>query len=314
MTKVHTTEHTITATARPEHAYDVIADVTEWPHLFPPTVHAEEVERAGDEQVIRIWAFADGRVRDWRSRRWLDPAARRIRFRQEVSSPPVAFMGGEWIMRPAGERTEVVLTHEFGAIGDDEAQAEWIAKVVDHNSGQELESVRRNAERRAADERLVLTFDDSVVVAGPAAGVYDFVYRCADWPDRLPHVARLAVTEDEHGVQVMEMDTRSPEGDVHTTRSVRVCFPDERIVYKQTTTPKIMTAHTGQWLFRPVPEGVRAISRHTVVIDPDAVTDALGPDATVEDARAAVRHALGTNSLTTLNHAKEYVEQGRRLP
>lgn len=313
MTTVHT-EHSITATARPEHAYDVIADVSAWPHLFPPTVHAEEVERVGDEQVIRIWAFADGRVRDWRSRRWLDPTARRVRFRQEVSSPPVAFMGGEWIMRAAGERTEVVLTHDFGAIDDDPAQAEWITKVVDHNSGQELESVRRNAERLAADERLVLSFADSVVVAGPLGEIYDFVYRCKDWPDRLPHVARLEVTEDEQGVQVMEMDTRSPDGDVHTTKSVRVCFPDERIVYKQTTTPKIMTAHTGQWLFADSPDGVVATSRHTVVIDPDAVTDALGPNATVADARQAVRHALGANSLTTLRHAKAYVEQGQRRP
>ena len=312
MTRVHTTEHTITATARPEHAYDVIADVTAWPHLFPPTVHAEEVERTGAQQVIRIWAFADGQVRDWRSRRWLDPAAKRIRFRQEVSSPPVAFMGGEWIMRQSGDHTEVVLTHEFGAIGDDQAQAEWIAKVVDRNSGQELESVRRNAERMAADEQLVLSFADSVVVAGPLAEVYDFVYRCADWPARLPHVARLDVTEDEHGVQVMEMDTRSPDGDVHTTKSVRVCFPHERIVYKQTTTPKIMTAHTGQWLFEKSADGVLATSRHTVVIDPDVVPEVLGPDATVADARRAIRHALGTNSLTTLRCAKEYVETGHR--
>lgn len=311
MTRTHTVEHTITAAARPEHTYGVIADVAAWPHLFPPTVHAEEVERSGAEQVIRIWAFADGQVRDWTSRRWLDPVRGRIRFRQEVSPPPVAFMGGEWIMRPAGERTEVVLTHEFGALGDDPATAEWIGQVVDRNSGQELESVRRNAERMATDDRLVLTFDDAVVIAGPLVEVYDFVYRCADWPDRLPHVARLEVTENEQGVQVMEMDTRSPDGDVHTTASVRVCFPHDRIVYKQTTTPKIMTAHTGQWLFSEAADGVLATSRHTVVIDPTAVPAVLGPEGTVEGAREAIRRALGTNSLTTLRCAKAHVETGQ---
>lgn len=307
---MHRTEHTITVAARPEHAYDVIADVAAWPHLFPPTVHAEEVSRDGDEQVIRIWAFANGEVRSWTSRRWLDRAGMRIRFRQEVSSPPVASMGGEWIMRAAGDRTEVVLTHEFEAVDDDPAQVEWITKAIDRNSGQELESLRRTAERLAENDKLVVSFADTVVIAGELPEVYDFIYRCQDWPDRLPHVSRLDVAEDEPGVQVMEMDTRSPDGDVHTTKSVRVCFADDRIVYKQTMTPKIMTAHTGEWQFTRCPEGVLATSRHTVLIAPDAVTDVLGPQGTVDDARTAIRDALGTNSLTTLRRAKAYVENG----
>jgi ribosome-associated toxin RatA of RatAB toxin-antitoxin module len=307
---MHRTEHTITVAARPEHAYDVIADVSAWPHLFPPTVHAEEVRRDGDEQVIRIWAFANGEVRNWTSRRRLDRAGMRIRFRQEVSSPPVASMGGEWIMRPAGDRTEVVLTHDFDAVDDDPAQVEWITKAIDRNSGQELESLRRTAERLAGNDELVVSFADTVVIAGELPAVYDFIYRCQDWPDRLPHVSRLDVAEDEPGVQVMEMDTRSPDGDVHTTRSVRVCFADDRIVYKQTMTPKIMTAHTGEWRFARCPEGVLATSRHTVLIAPEAVTDVLGPGATIDRARGAIRNALGTNSVTTLRRAKAYVENG----
>jgi len=31
------------------------------------------------------------------------------------------------------------------------------------------------------------------------------------------------------------MDTVSPNGSAHTTKSYRVCFPHDRIVYKQTT-------------------------------------------------------------------------------
>ncbi|HEX5404362.1 MAG TPA: aromatase/cyclase [Pseudonocardiaceae bacterium] len=308
--QVHRTEHTITVAARPEHAYDVIADVSAWPHLFPPTVHAEEVSREGDEQVIRLWAFANGEVRSWTSRRWLDETGLRIRFRQEASSAPVASMGGEWIMRPSDGGTEVALLHDFTAVDDDPAQVEWITKAIDRNSGQELESLRQTAERLAGDDRLVVSFADSVVIDGKLPDVYDFIYRCQDWPDRLPHVSRLDVAEDDSGVQVMEMDTRSPDGDVHTTKSVRVCFADDRIVYKQTMTPKIMTAHTGEWQFAECDDGVLATSRHTVMIAADAVPDVLGPDRTVDDARGAIRTALGTNSLTTLRRAKAYVENG----
>jgi hypothetical protein len=45
-----------------------------------------------------------------------------------------------------------------------------------------------------------------------------------------------------------------------------------------------------------------------VVLRPEKVTELLGPDATVATARELVRHALGTNSLATLNIAKQTVE------
>jgi aromatase len=44
------------------------------------------------------------------------------------------------------------------------------------------------------------------------------------------------------------------------------------------------------------------------VINPDTVSQVLGPDAGVTEARAFVRDALGANSLATLEHAKRYAE------
>ena len=56
--------------------------------------------------------------------------------------------------------------------------------------------------------------------------------------ERLPHVARVVLTEDTPGLQFLEMDTRTKDGSTHTTKSVRVCFPDTRIAYKQITLPR----------------------------------------------------------------------------
>ena len=39
-----------------------------------------------------------------------------------------------------------------------------------------------------------------------------------------------------------------------------------------------------------------------------ALREALGAETSIEEARQKVRHALGTNSLTTLRHAKQHVE------
>lgn len=299
-TATTTTEHTITVAAPQDVVYGLIADVSRWPACFPPTVHAERISGGDAEEVIRIWAFANGEVRNWASRRWCDPGASRIRFRQEISSPPVASMGGQWSLTAApGGGTVVVLTHDFTTVGNDPAQVEWVRTAIDRNSTAELNAVRATTE--LADR--TITFEDSVLVQGNRDVVYDFVYRCQDWPDRLPHVARVDLREDAPGIQLMEMDTRSPDGDPHTTTSVRVCFAPDRIVYKQTVMPPVMSAHVGEWRFSTQADGVLATSRHTVVVDPDAA-----PAMSLGELKDRVRGALGANSRATLAHAKQHAE------
>jgi aromatase len=105
------------------------------------------------------------------------------------------------------------------------------------------------------------------------------------------------------------MDTRTKDGSVHTTRSVRVCQPHRRIVYKQVVLPALMTLHTGHWLIEERAAGQLSVtSRHTVRINTARIAEVLGADADLASARAFVRTALSGNSLATLNHAKTYAE------
>jgi aromatase len=159
-----------------------------------------------------------------------------------------------------------------------------------------------------------MSFEDSVRVNGPAELVYDFLYRVADWPQLVPHVSRLDLTEDQPGVQVMAMDTVTADGSTHTTESVRVCFPHaQRIVYKQTATPLLMSAHTGEWSVVPDETGVTVTSQHSVVLRPENIEPVLGPDADVQTARRYVREALGRNSGATLALAKKHAESAVRV-
>ncbi|WP_411081360.1 aromatase/cyclase [Streptomyces sp. cmx-18-6] len=308
------TEHTVTVSASPATVYALIADVSAWPQVFSPTVHVEVLEEApagGGEQHLRIWAIANEQVRTWTSRRTLDPVARTVVFRQVVSAHPVASMGGEWRIEPIEDgTTRVTLLHDFRAVDDDPAAEELIEQAVDRNSRAELTSLKNAAEQGPDRDELHFTFHDSVTIAGAAGDVYGFLDRADLWPERLPHVARLDLDEDEHGVQRMDMDTRSPDGSLHNTTSVRVCFEERHtIVYKQLKVPVAMSSHTGRWTIEPQGDGtVRATSWHTVALDPEGVRTALGPDSTLAEARALVRKALGTNSSTTLRHAKEYAE------
>ncbi|WP_328535164.1 aromatase/cyclase [Streptomyces sp. NBC_00344] len=310
--------HTITVAAAPETLYTLLADATRWPVDFRPTVHVEQLERPeqdGGSERIRIWALAGDTVKTWTSHRELDPQGLRITFRQEVSQPPVAAMSGAWRLTALADGgTEIALDHRYRAIDDDPATLAWIAGVTDRNSRAELANLKASAEQ--ADTRAAgrLTFEDTIMVeGGRSADAYAFLYEASRWPDRLPHVSRMDLTEDEEGVQTMEMDTITAAGDRHTTKSVRVCFDGERIVYKQTVLPPLLSAHTGQWRVRAVDGGVTITSEHTVVIDPAAVTSVLGDGASVAGALEFARNALTGNSRITLEHAKAFA-QGNLAP
>lgn len=305
-------EHEIKVLAPAEAVYQVIAEVSNWPQIFPPSVHVEYLERGEEKERIQIWATANGEAKTWTSRRVLDSKALRIEFRQEVSQPPVGAMGGAWVIEPISDGESLVrLLHDYRAVDDDPAKLDWIDKAVDRNSQAELAALKTNAELATKASELLLTFDDIVQIDGSAKDVYDFINEAQLWSERLPHVVRVSLREDTPGLQFLEMDTRTKDGSVHTTKSVRVAFPHTKIAYKQIQVPALMTLHTGHWLLAENSDGVAATSQHTVVINEANITKILGDEACVEDARTFVRTALSTNSLATLGHAKEYAESQR---
>jgi aromatase len=108
------------------------------------------------------------------------------------------------------------------------------------------------------------------------------------------------------------MDTCGADGSAHTSRLVRVCFPYESIVYKQTMLPELMSAHVGRWRVYPVAAGVRVTAHQTVMIRPDKLGQLVGPNGTFERAGELIRRALGKNTLLTMAHAKHAVEGRRR--
>jgi aromatase len=304
-------EHEIAISAPAAAVYQLIADVGNWPRIYPPTVHVDRTPLGEREERIRIWATANDEFTTWTSLRTLDPDALRITFRQEVSSPPVASMAGTWIIEALSPgESRVRLLHEFRAVDDDPGGLKWIDEAVDRNSRSELAGLKRNVEQ-AQESGTLFSFQDTVQIDGSAKDVYGYINDAGLWPQRLPHVDSVRLTEDTPGLQSLEMVTRARNGSTHATKSFRVCFPDRRIVYKQVTMPALMTLHTGCWTFEENDQGVAATSQHTVVLNTENITAILGADATVADSREHVRNALSTNSRATLAHAKDHAEQRR---
>lgn len=305
-------EHEIVIAAPAQAVYRLIAEVENWPRIFPPTIHVDQVEKHEHTERIRIWATANGEVKNWTSRRTLDPDAMRIGFRQEVSAPPVAAMGGAWLVEPLSDgECRVRLLHDYRAVDDSPEGLAWIDAAVDKNSRSELAALRTNVEFTHAAEDITFSFVDSVHVDGSAKDAYDFINDAHLWAERLPHVATVRLDEETPGLQLLEMDTRAADGSVHTTKSYRVTFPHRRIVYKQVTLPALMTLHTGYWSFEEDDRGATVSSQHTVVLNTANISRVLGENADVAAARDYVRTALSTNSRATLAHAKRHAEGAR---
>ncbi|MER5466540.1 aromatase/cyclase [Streptomyces sp. NPDC002668] len=313
--RVHRMSHSVELAAPAGVVYGLIADAVRWPLFFPPNVHVERLEFDGTNERLRMWATANGEVRSWLSHRVQDSQDRLIEFRQQNAQAPVESMNGTWIVQERGTGASVLtLLHDFTVVGNRAEDVAWAELATDTNTRSQLANIKRLAESWPQLDELVLSFEDSVRVNGPAELVYDFLYRVSDWPELIPHVTRLDLTEDVPGVQVMAMDTRTADGSVHTTESVRVCFPHAgRIVYKQTTPPALMAAHTGEWSVLPDESGVSVVSQHSVVLREEAVAGVLGPEADLARARRYVREALGRNSTVTLNLAKRHAESAVRM-
>jgi aromatase len=305
---IRNVEHGITVSAPADRVYELIADAGKWPEIFPPTVHVEYLDKDERTERIQLWATANGVARTWTSKRERDAERRSVTFRQERSAHPVGGMGGEWVVQPVSDsECKVRLLHDYFAVSDDPADLDWIGQAVDRNSTAELQALKASAELSGPEQ--LVTFEDTVAVDGSAKDVYDFLNEAKQWQERLPHVVRVSLDEETSGLQILEMDTRTKDGSVHTTRSVRVCQPHSSIVYKQLVLPALLSLHTGRWLIEPrAGGGVSVTSRHTVQINTARIADVLGADADVLAAQEAVRNALSANSLATLRVGKAYAE------
>ncbi|WP_407564770.1 aromatase/cyclase [Streptomyces sp. 184] len=309
MVHTHHVRHTTTVAAPPTVAYGLLADAPGWPRLFPSVVHVEQAPAGPGEDTLRLWTTAHGRVANGGVRRRLDPDALTVGFRHIAPHSPVAVKGGTWRIRPAGDGgCEVVLDQAYAAVDDDPEQLAWIRAAAEADAKTDLENLKQAAEQADRIGEVLVTFTDELEIAAGPAKVHEFLWRAEAWRE-LPHVVRVELTDISPRTQILEMETRIPDGSRHTTESVRVSLGPKRIVYKHIRRPALIAAHTAEWELTETPDGVRAVNRQTIVLQPAAVADFLGPGAPLAEARAFVRRVLGTINQAAMRYTKAVVEQ-----
>ncbi|MFC9932097.1 hypothetical protein [Streptomyces sp. NPDC127190] len=100
-----------------------------------------------------------------------------------------------------------------------------------------------------------------------------------------------------------EITVSAPAATVH-----RLCLPHRTIALRQIAPPAPLTLRTDVWTFEEQGAGVTASVRHTVVLDPEAVTGAYGPHATLADAAEHIRAGVTAESRALLRYAKACTE------
>lgn len=311
--RVHHRTYSVDVAAPAGVVYALIADTTRWPLFLPSSIHVERLDFDGVQDRFQTWAEVDGSVRSRLFRRTLDAGARRIDFCQEVPAGPALSLGGRWTVEAtAPGRSRLALEHELTVDGGRPQDAARLVHATDTAAAAELAQLRTTAERWDRLEALLLSFEESVRVKGPAELVYGFLCGIADWPGRVPHVLRAEVAEERPGVQSVRTQTRSGGGRVRSAETVRVCFPHAfRIVSKETAPGEPLAAHTTEWSVLPGERDVTVLAQHQVLLR-DNPGPGTGPCPGTAAARAHVRDLFGGQSNTVLTLAKQHAETAVR--
>jgi uncharacterized membrane protein len=303
---VHT--HIVAAPADP--LFDLVADVEQMRRIFTTVIHTAYLERGEDTDRIERWTWERSldAVRTWRARRTLDRTARRITFDHENPSPPLESVRGQWSFDPRPDgTTEVTLRHEVSvASGQDAGQA---AEMFDRGAGMQLGRFKQYAEEREQLRELEVSYEVELLIEEPVEDVYNYFYEADRWPERIPHCLSVQRREDVPRMQVVVMDVQVPSGALHTTKQARVCFPNEKIMWRQLEgLPPLDEMLYGHMSFTPAPGGVLVRTGQTELLKPAGVAKR---GWTMDEAKQHVAEVRGGRNLDALRSAADYLQRRR---
>ncbi|HEX8630102.1 MAG TPA: SRPBCC family protein [Catenuloplanes sp.] len=326
--RLHTVVQGVTVRAPAKVVYDMVADVNRWPYIFSAVVHAERLRLKGNDELFRLWAFVEGAVRTWSSRRTLEPDALSIRFEQLVPFAPFEQLAGYWVVRPLSPTTSrLTLVHRFRLLDDHPEEATRTLAALGRASTVELNAIQSAAELGDDFDEMVLTYSESVTVAAQIRNVYQFLYRAEQWPAQLPQLVEPGRDDSTPEVQILQADTDAdieadtdiwadpdPDADIGADavdesaavapmlQTVRICFPYHSIIHKVVSTSALMSAHVGEWTLRALPGGTEIRACHTVLLRPGGSAHDRQRD------RELLYQSIRTESRAIFAGARDFVE------
>lgn len=304
---LHRTERATVVAAPAPDVLALLSAVADWPLLLARIVHVEPLALDGAARLAHVWGLSTFGIDDWVCRVLTDPATGALHVAHVVARPPASALSARWHAAPIDPgHSRLTLSQEFEAIADDPDAVRLLSRLFTATAESDLASLRAAAEIHAAHPGCRFTFGERVPLErgdSPEAA-FDFLSRPEKWPENLPGIASVALREERPGLQWLEMDVEEPDGSVRAELTARVCFPRRRVIVQKDVRPRILLfSHTSSFSVERRTDGAAISCRHTVVLDPEAVESALGPEATLADASDKVRRVVAAESLVTLRRA-----------
>ncbi|HEU5333325.1 MAG TPA: hypothetical protein VFU73_11180 [Actinocrinis sp.] len=306
MTLHRTERDTVVAAPAPD-VLALLTAVADWPLLLARIVHVEPLALDGAARLAHVWGLSPRGIDDWVCRVRADPAGRALHVAHVVARAPASALSARWHAAPLDPgHSRLTLFQEFEAIADDPDAVRLLGRLFGATAESDLASVRDAAEIHAAHPGCRFTFGECVPLerGDSADAAFDFLSRPEKWPENLPGIASVSLREEQPGTQWLEMGVEEPDGSVRAELTARVCFPRRRLIVQKDVRPRVLLfSHTSRFAVERQVNGTMLSCRHTVVLDPGAVTAALGPEATLADASDKVRRVVSAESLVTLRRA-----------
>jgi hypothetical protein len=160
---IWTARHTVKVAAPPKRVYELIANVDRWPALLGSLVSVAHLGFDGVCERVRFSQRVDGVPQELTMVRELNPKRLQVRFRQVDVRPPVASMGGFWLVAPKGLGSMVALDHYYRVVGNDPRTAASVEQEIAASARSMLAALRRTMELN-----LIESYSDRATVEGEA--------------------------------------------------------------------------------------------------------------------------------------------------
>ncbi|MFL6124113.1 SRPBCC family protein [Actinophytocola sp.] len=158
--RIWTARHTTRVAAPPKRVFEVVANVDRWPALLAPLLAVEHLGFDGVCERVRFAQQVDGvTTTDLTMVRELNPKRMQVRFRQVDVRPPVATMGGIWVVVPKGRGALVALDHYYRVVDNDPVTAAAVERTIAAGSMSMLEALRQTVDSDGIPE-LVKSYSD----------------------------------------------------------------------------------------------------------------------------------------------------------
>lgn len=310
--------HSIEINSSIENAFQICADVQNWPNYFPPCKKVKILNQSEYQQLVEITATANDSEMTWQSQREIDSNSYTIHFSQIKPSPLLKQMEGAWRLYPLMDGVLVSLEHKFevnevintdiSGVNNKEDAIQYMETTIRSNSTKELEALKKILE--TSDSMafgLCSSFHETQLIPKPVNEVFQLLKDIKKWPLWIPHCRKIEVLYDDDMFQEFSMQVKTQEK-IETLRSIRHCQEPYSIHYFQPNPPEVLTQHHGRWCLEAIEDQTLLISEHYIQLNPDNIKKIWG-DIKYHEALQRIEDAINENSVKTMEALIKYTHK-----